>query len=144
MVIDREGIVTRLRRLGNSVAELRDLCPATLEEYVGNRRLQRNCERELQIAIQCVLDIGSHIIAEETLESPEELKDIFAVLGSSNILPQAFASRLEPMAGFRNILVHDYLRIDHAKVYAALTRGLDDLLEFARYVQAWLDRKAEA
>lgn len=142
MVIDREGIEARLRRLGDSVAELKALRPATLEQYLGNRRLQRNCERELQIAIQCVLDIGSHIIAEETLESPEDLKDIFATLGSSSILPQAFAKRLEPIAGFRNILVHDYLRIDHPKVYAALTQGLGDLEEFARHIQEWLDRKA--
>ena len=126
------------------MAELRELRPGTLEEYLANRRLQRNCERELQIAIQCVLDVGSHLIAEETLESPEDLKDIFGILGSSSILPQAFAERLEPMAGFRNVLVHDYLRIDHAKVYDALTQALDDLVEFGRHVQAWLDRKGMA
>ncbi len=42
------------------------------------------------------------------------------------------------MAGFRNILVHDYLRIDHARVYSILTQALTDLEEFARYVQTWL------
>jgi uncharacterized protein YutE (UPF0331/DUF86 family) len=96
----------------------------------------------LQVAIQCALDIGNHVIAEENLTAPEDQADIFQILGASGILPPPFAERIVPMAGFRNILVHDYLRIDHARVYSILTQALTDLEEFARHVQAWLDSKA--
>lgn len=142
MVIDREAIAARLRRLDECVAELRQLRPGDLQAYLASRRLRSNCERELQVAIQCALDIGNHIIAEENLTAPEDLADIFRILGASGILPPPFAERLLLMAGFRNILVHDYLRIDHAKVYSILTQGLTDLNEFAGHVQSWLDRKA--
>lgn len=142
MVIDREAIAARLRRLDECVAELRQLRPSSLQEYLAGRRLRSNCERELQVAIQCALDIGNHIIAEENLTAPEDHADIFHILGESGVLPSPFAQRILPMAGFRNILVHDYLRIDHARVYSVLTQALIDLEEFARYVQAWLDRKA--
>ena len=142
MVIDREAIAARLRRLDECVAELRQLRPGSLQEYLASRRLRSNCERELQVAIQCALDIGNHIIAEENLTAPEGQADIFHILGASGVLPPPFAERILPMAGFRNILVHDYLRIDHARVYSILTQALTDLEEFARHVQAWLDGKA--
>lgn len=142
MVIDREAIAARLRRLDECVAELRQLRPGSLQEYLASRRLRSNCERELHVAIQCALDIGNHIIAEENLTAPEGQADIFHILGASGVLPPPFAERILPMAGFRNILVHDYLRIDHARVYSILTQALTDLEEFARHIQAWLDGKA--
>ncbi len=142
MVIDREAIAARLRRLDECMAELRQLRPGILQEYLASRRLRSNCERELQVAIQCALDIGNHIIAEENLTAPEDQADIFHILGASSILPPPFAERMLPMAGFRNILVHDYLRIDHARVYSILTQALTDFEEFARHIQAWLDGKA--
>jgi uncharacterized protein YutE (UPF0331/DUF86 family) len=40
------------------------------------------------------------------------------------------------------VIDRDYLRIDHARVYALLTQALTDLEEFARHIQAWLDSKA--
>lgn len=142
MVIDHEAIAARLRRLDECVAELRQLRPGSLQEYLASRRLRSNCERELQVAIQCALDIGNHIIAEENLTAPEDQADIFHILGASSVLPPPFAERILPMAGFRNILVHDYLRIDQARVYSILTQALTDLEEFARHIQAWLDGKA--
>jgi uncharacterized protein YutE (UPF0331/DUF86 family) len=141
LVIDREAIAARLRRLDECVADLRRFRPASLSAYLEDHRTQAACERNLQVAIQCALDIGNHIIAEENLPPPEDQVDIFRILGSAAVLPGEFARRIAPMAGFRNILVHGYLRIDRAKVYTVLTEQLGDLDAFARHVQAWLDRK---
>ena len=69
------------------MAELRQLRPGALQDYLASRRLRSNCERELQVAIQCALDIGNHIIAEENLTAPEDQADIFHILGASGILP---------------------------------------------------------
>ena len=87
MVIDREAIAARLRRLDECVAELRQLRPANLQDYLASRRLRSSCERELQVAIQCALDIGNHVSAEENLTAPEDQADIFRILGASGILP---------------------------------------------------------
>jgi uncharacterized protein YutE (UPF0331/DUF86 family) len=143
LVIDREGITARLRRLEDCVAELQRTRPESFEAYVGDRGLRDRCERNLQIAAQRALDIGNHIIAEEVLEPPEDQRDIFRILAGAGILPADFAARITPMAGFRNILVHDYLPIDDAKVYPALTEGLRDLQEFARHIEGWLERRGD-
>lgn len=43
------------------------------------------------------------------------------------------------MVGFRNLIVHDYARIDDALVYAVLQDHLDDFAQFAAAVTAFVD-----
>jgi uncharacterized protein YutE (UPF0331/DUF86 family) len=45
------------------------------------------------------------------------------------------------MARFRNLIVHDYARIDDAQVYAILVHRLGDFDAYARAVADWLRRE---
>jgi len=49
-----------------------------------------------------------------------------------------FAARVAELAGFRNVLVHEYLTIDPLKAQEALDAGLDDLRAFVVYVTDYL------
>jgi len=53
-------------------------------------------------------------------------------------LPPEFADHLAPIAGFRNILVHEYLAVDPAKLYDVLIHGRADLQEFGRRIAGYL------
>jgi uncharacterized protein YutE (UPF0331/DUF86 family) len=44
---------------------------------------------------------------------------------------------MAPMAGFRNVLVHQYLEIDQKEVYRYL-ENLDQFYEFDGYIREWL------
>lgn len=61
-------------------------------------------------------------------------------LGSLGIVPIELALEIRPLAGFRNALVHGYLRVDVGRVHAVLIRHLDQLREFASHVEAYLAR----
>ena len=56
------------------------------------------------------------------------------------MLPPDFAAHLAPLAGFRNILVHEYLEVDWQEVYRNLQQ-ISDLSKFAELVREWLRRK---
>lgn len=49
-------------------------------------------------------------------------------------LPIDLAQRLMPMAGLRNILVHDYLDLDRGKIYDLLQDCLEDFEQFATQI----------
>ncbi len=55
------------------------------------------------------------------------------------MLPQEFATALAPLAGFRNVLVHEYVALDWDLVYQHLAR-LKDFERFAGHVRTWLNR----
>lgn len=108
----------------------------TLEEFVVElQRLQRLPEEDtrrtqvqwairygLQCAIQCVLDAGLHILVDGNLERPNDSKEILLALGRHGIIPVELAERIQGMAGFRNILVHRYFKVDPVKVYQHCSR----------------------
>ncbi len=135
-------INTRLRRLEKALQVLQQSSKLTYEELISNDVLLSAIERNLQVAIECVLDIGNHIIAEKGFESPDDNEDIIRILGNEGIVPSDFAESIKGIAGFRNILVHEYTGIDYGLLYNYLVNRLDDFREFARYISAYLEKEA--
>lgn len=74
------------------------------------------------------------LISELGLRKPEEYREAIEILGEAGVLPQEFAGYFSPIAGFRNILEHEYARIDLAEVYRHLQHDLNDFERFAQYV----------
>ena len=56
------------------------------------------------------------------------------LLGAKGVLPEALATRLRRAVGLRNLLVHEYGRIDHALVFDAAANHLDDLVRGAETI----------
>lgn len=136
-MVDRQVIETRLLRLEQSLRQLGELARFSWEEYRTDQGLQDRAERNMQIAAQTCIDIGSHIIAGRGFRPPYGYGDIFAVLLEEGLLPDKLACTMQQIAGFRNILVHDYLEIDPQLVYHSLEK-IEDFKEFARHVLTWL------
>src|SRR5438309_12108255 len=115
----------------HSVARLRDLALLDEESFCRTEDSCSLAERHLQIAIQSVIDIGHHVVADMDLGLPQEYKDVFRILANNNIISEPLGKKLESMTGMRNILVHDYLRVDAHRIYSTLQSDLTDLDEFA-------------
>lgn len=130
----------RLRLLAEYVSDLRELQDVDPQTYTENKLLRRAVERTLHLAIEACLDIGQHMIAREGFRLPEDNKDVIAVLGENDVLPGALLTNLIAMARFRNLIVHDYARIDDQIVLDIVKRRLGDFDAFAqaivRYVEA--------
>jgi len=141
LVISREVINTRLKKLDKALQILQQSGRVSYKELTGNDVLASAVERNLQIAIECILDIGNHIIAERGFESPDDNNDIIRILGEEEVMPSDFAERIKGMAGFRNILVHEYTGIDYELLYNYLVNRLDDFREFAKYISMYLEKE---
>ena len=141
MVVSPEVTAARLRRLERCVKRLRRFAAMPLEAYLGDEDAQALAERHFQVAVQCVLDMGNHIVAEHGLGSPEDTEQLVACLAAAGAIPVALHGRIRGLAGFRNILVYDYLDVDHRIVHGLLGR-LDDLIDAARALDDYARRAA--
>ena len=97
-------------------------------------------ERNLEIAAQCCIDISNRIISLEKAQKPNDYYEAIIRLGQLNVLPEGFARNLAPIAGFRNILVHEYLGLNWDEVYKNL-QEIDELVRFAELVREWILQK---
>ncbi|MBW1837996.1 MAG: DUF86 domain-containing protein [Deltaproteobacteria bacterium] len=130
------GIERRLDKLNVCLKKLEPFKSKMKGELQSDPYLQDIIERNLQVAAQAVIDISNRIISIEGLEKPRDYYEAIIRLGEAGILPFDFAQRMAPIAGFRNILVHDYLEIDWDEVYNNLQK-LRHISQFMEHVKDW-------
>ena len=85
--------------------------------------LQRACEQ--------TLDIANHMIRIKKLGWPRDTADSFRLLGKAGIINTELEKKLIGMVGFRNIVIHEYQKIDYHLVEDVIKKHADDLITFA-------------
>ncbi|MBD3343138.1 MAG: DUF86 domain-containing protein [Candidatus Lokiarchaeota archaeon] len=134
MLSDEQIILRRLEKLDQYVQLLKKLVSNHVGKFVADPFVHGNAERYLQLAIQTCLDIGNYILANRKIKAPDNYRDIFIFLGENDIISMELAQKMAPLAGLRNILVHDYLDIDLEKIHALLESNLSDFSRFAQEI----------
>src|SRR5688572_10383210 len=120
-LVDSNVVLKRIGRIRKCVAALETIRRTHSEkQFLADEMSQAAAERNVQVAIQSVLDICNHAVADMKLEVPDEEKQAFQILASHKMIPARLAKTLTSMAGMRNVLVHEYLEVDHARLYAVM------------------------
>lgn len=131
---DEALVAQKLAFIETCVAELRTLGnPDRLERDLKERRF---VEHTLQICIQAVQDVASHIVSDERLGEPERNQDLFSGLAERGWITSDLALVLRAAVGFRNVLVHGYTSVDMAVVRDVLENRLSDFEAFVAAVRA--------
>lgn len=138
-MVDEEVIRERLKALDQYSTELRKYQDLTLKELMSELGELWKIEHGLQLVAECILDIGNHIITEYRLGHPKVYRDIIQLLGDNKVIPSKFAQEMEGIAGFRNILIHEYMKVDISKVYQYLQKGPDQFEKFAQHIYEYLN-----
>lgn len=136
----QEKVTDKIDRLKEYVGYLKAYQKYTLDDLKKDPTLRGAVERYLQLSAECVIDIAEIMIAELGLRKPEEYREAIDILGEAGILPDEFAYYFAPIAGFRNILVHEYARIDLREVHRHLQHDLTDFDKFIGYIIKYLRR----
>lgn len=133
-MVDQLLIERILNDLRTFTLELRAVQDTSYDEFGENIQLRRFIERTLHIAIEAVIDISQHIIADQGWREAESYRDTFTVLKEHGVISGELLPKLHNMAAFRNLLVHYYERIDDAIIFGILKRNLTDFEEFERQI----------
>jgi uncharacterized protein YutE (UPF0331/DUF86 family) len=109
------------------------------EDYMKQDAISINLQRACE---QCI-DLANLTIKTLKLGLPKESRESFRLLATARIIPHEIAERLEGMVGFRNVLVHEYQRMDIGLMIKVIEQHLDDLVEFTNcIVRAFANRAA--
>jgi uncharacterized protein YutE (UPF0331/DUF86 family) len=138
-MIKKEIIDSHLKSMYENLEMLDELKSMPLEQFKNDKKTIKLCERCLQLAIQSLLDISHYIIANKNLSRPNDNREAILTLGAHKIIPDNFAQKIAPMANLRNLLIHEYLDIDPAKIHAHI-QNLEDFRQFSRYILKYIDK----
>jgi len=142
-MFDERGILDHLRELSESLKDWKRYQSIPLEELHTDRDKRNMVLHALLISIQSAIDIANHIIAEKGLRKPSTYRESFEILYEEGLIPKALSEKLSDLAGFRNVLVHIYWRLDIDAVYGVLQNDFAALKEFERIVKKLLQEEIE-
>jgi len=136
-MVDKEIVIRHLKEIEDNLRILIEFRRFSLKELHDKKKAWM-VEHGLQVTIQNVIDVSTHILASLAVNEIETYQEVMLWLGKKKIVPEKFAKRLSKMTGFRNILVHEYLTVDIKKVWNVLRKNLSDFHKFCKYVYRYV------
>lgn len=141
-MVDPDRVRTKLGRLEEYLRGLVEQQDVALEEYRRDRDRRDIVERRFEKAIQSTLDVAAHVVATEGFREPTDYGDLFRILEENDVVESETADRMVEMAGFRNVLAHEYARIDHERVHEHL-QDLEHFRSYAAEIAEFLEAQEE-
>jgi uncharacterized protein YutE (UPF0331/DUF86 family) len=138
---NKELIQNKINKIEGYLKELKPILKLETSEILKNYTELRTLERDFQLIVDTVIDINTHLISSENLRAPEDATETFYILGEAGILPMEFVNKFSPVAGLRNIIVHDYLKVDVNKMIDDVKSDIGQFGEYAVYIDNFIEKK---
>ncbi|OIP22669.1 hypothetical protein COX95_01605 [bacterium CG_4_10_14_0_2_um_filter_33_32] len=108
------------------------------KEIEQNIDLRGAVERYLYLVTQATIDLAETIIAYKKFRKPTTYSENFDILKEETVISTDLTKNMIDMAGFRNIMTHDYDKLDYKKIYDVLKNKLTDIEKFVKSVSKYL------
>jgi uncharacterized protein YutE (UPF0331/DUF86 family) len=124
------GVIQRkLALLDDQVVKIKEYVdPVPESEFLDSWPIQAMAERALQVAVEIMIDIAERMIALKDAGPAASAREAIENLAALNVIESAEPYR--EMVGFRNVIVHEYERVDPASVYRLVAEHLEDFRRF--------------
>ncbi|MGB9892030.1 MULTISPECIES: DUF86 domain-containing protein [Thermodesulfovibrio] len=139
-MIDKEFIKTKLFLIKSYYEELEQILSFSDSEIKEDFIRLRAIERLIQLIVDEIIDINTHIMRYQPLKLSIDFQSSFLILAENNILPESFAKKIAPVVGLRNRLVHRYEKIDLDLLLNLIRKNKDDFIEYVKHILDFIQK----
>lgn len=126
----------KIIEIDSFLSELSEIVPSNYNQYVSNSRDRAACERFFEKIVEAVVDIGFMIVKIKKLQIPSSDREVFIILGKNKVIPSGLAIKLSEAKGMRNILAHEYGKVNDQLIYKTLKEEIiPDVKEYLAYLR---------
>jgi len=138
-MLDHQLLQRKISLLTEYIEDLRPLVERLLpDDIVPEKDIMQLIERRFQLVVDTMSDINLHIIKNGEFGDPDDLQSTFKMLGQSKVLDQTFAEKIAPIVGSRNMIVHQYEKLDAGLFLRNLKNNFPDFEEYLRQIVDFL------
>jgi uncharacterized protein YutE (UPF0331/DUF86 family) len=133
-LVDTDLILAKagsVKRHLNRVFEKRDIALGT---FLKDIDIQESILFNIQMAVQNCIDIAAHIISDEGLGVPGSTNEMFYLLEENGYLDHDITEKMVKAVGLRNLVVHEYSKIDLDRIFEVAQKDITDLNEYLRFI----------
>jgi len=131
-MVDRRIVAEKVDSVERSLRRVRSRLGESLERFMADDDSQDIVVFHLMQAVQGCIDLAAHVVSEDEMGLAASTHDFFYILADNGVIPRELSERMIKAVGFRNLVAHEYAKLDLEKVYVVATTGTQDLEEFLR------------
>jgi len=118
------------------LSELIDIAPQNFKNYIHDFKTKAACERYFEKIIEAIVDLAFLVIKDNSFNLPEEDKRAFDILAEEEVISKKLAGKLKDAKGMRNIIAHEYGKVDDRIVFESIVEDLEkDAKEFINIIK---------
>jgi uncharacterized protein YutE (UPF0331/DUF86 family) len=126
-VVDRDLIIAKAASVRVHLDRIAAKAGADLQVFMSDVDHQDIVAFNLHLAVENCIDIAAHIISENGWGVPGSASEMFYLLEDRGILDPELTERMIKAVGLRNLIVHEYGKIDLSLLFATVRNNLNDL-----------------
>ncbi len=109
----------------------------TIDEFRDNFSLQLQMERAFEVINQIAIDVCTHILSSFSA-IPANYANCFQILRERHVINESLSKDMIQSVRMRNLIVHQYAKIDYGILYNNLTQLQLDFTDFKNQILEWL------
>jgi len=138
-VVDRDLILTKAGSVKKHLRRIIKKRDTDLHTFLKDIDRQESILFNLQMAVQNCVDIAAHIVSDEGLGVPGSTNEMFYLLEENGFLHSALTEKIVKAVGFRNLIVHEYAKLDLEQVFEISQEDVNDFNEYLKAIFNKLD-----
>ena len=133
-MVDRDLVVSKADSVKKHVDRAIKQCQVDTREFMKDKDRQDIVLFNIQMAVQNCIDIAAHIISEEGYGVPGSNNEMFYLLEENGYIETPVVEKMIAAVGFRNLVIHEYGKLDLEEVYRISRNDIRDLLTYVAAV----------
>lgn len=135
-------VINKIQSIQRCVERAREEYGSAPEEFETNYTAQDAATLNILRACEQAIDLANHLIRTRKMGIPTSSAESFDLLLARGVIDKDLAEKLKRMVHFRNIVVHQYERLDMDILKSVIDSGLDDVVEFGDRVRGFISGAA--
>ena len=129
-MVDRDLIIAKAASARTHLDRIASRAGADLQVFMSDLDRQDVVSFNLHLAVENCIDIAAHIISENDWGVPGSANEMFYLLEDRGILDPKLTERMIKAVGLRNFIVQEYGNINLKRLFATVSKDLNDLRTF--------------
>jgi len=132
--VDKDLILAKAGSIKNHLNRVLEKRNVDLDNFIKDIDRQESILFNIQAAVQNCIDIAAHIISEESFGVPGSITEMLYTLEKNGYLDNDLTQKMVKAVGFRNLIVHEYGKIELEQVYEIAQDDINDLNEYLKAI----------
>jgi uncharacterized protein YutE (UPF0331/DUF86 family) len=133
-VVDSDLIIAKAGSVRSHLNRVYEKRNVDLDGFLKDIDTQESILFNIQMGVQNCIDIAAHIISEKGLGVPGSTTEMFYALEKNGYLDSDLTQKMVKAIGFRNLIVHEYGKIELEQVYEIAQNDIKDLNEYLKAI----------